>query len=87
MGEMADLCLDQMFDPEFDQTDDDPDALQRDDCIWFPKRSLCRKCRKGGLHWELVNNHWLLHDHNGIHMCKPAIDIDIDIANLAKGFK
>ncbi len=82
MGDIADWCIDQMFDPEFEQDDDDPDAFQRDDCIWFPKAKTCQNCGKGGLHWEQVAGNYKLCDSAGIHMCKPAIDISVNLEDL-----
>jgi len=63
MGEMADLTLDQFYDPW--QGDDE----------WEPmptKRSVrCKYCHCVGLQWKHTDKGWRLIDDNGIlHTCK-----------------
>lgn len=56
MGEQADILIDQMWD--FDPRDEEPIATK-----------TCRCCGKTGLHWDMLNSKWRLHDNRGIHVC------------------
>ncbi len=78
MGDIADDCLDQMFDPEWDYDDDQTDGPEFDDCVRFPHLETCYKCGKRGLHWEYVER-WVLYHGSEIHMCEPPIDIRSNI--------
>lgn len=65
MGEIADYMIDRMLEDHFADEDGEPAIVE------------CKRCGKGGLHWEEDNGNWRLANAKGLlHVCDTSSAAD-----------